>query len=119
MCKCLVFSVFYASVGLFQIRQNTCRFVIQYATANKAEECLGAVSTEAGTFYAAAAGLQHPGVHVGFGMGEKLIPSQVRVMRRGDEVVTQRLIHVLIYLMVRGVENVTRRTAHEACKPCQ
>lgn len=68
------------------------------------------------TLYAAAAGLQDPGIHVGLGMGEELVTSQVRVMRGSDEVVAQRLIHVLIHLMVQRVENVTCWTAHETCK---
>ena len=68
------------------------------------------------TFHTAAAGLQHPGVHVGLGVGEELVSSQVRVMRGGDEVVTQRLLHVLIHLVVQRVEDVTCWAAHEACK---
>lgn len=35
-------------------------------------------------------------------------------MRGGDEVVAQRLLHVLIHLVVQSVENVTRWAAHEA-----
>lgn len=70
------------------------------------------------TFYAATAGLQHPGVHVCLGVGEELVSSQVCVMRGGDEVVTQRLLHILIHLIVQRVEDVTRRTAHEAGETC-
>lgn len=70
------------------------------------------------TFYTAAARLQHPGIHVCLGVGEQLVSSQVCVMRRGNEVVTQRLLHVLIHLIVQRVENVTRWTAHETCKTC-
>lgn len=70
------------------------------------------------TFYTAAARLQHPGVHVGFGVGEQLVSSQVCVMRGGDEVVTQRLLHVLIYLVVQRVENVTCGAAHETREAC-
>lgn len=65
------------------------------------------------TFYTAAAGLQHPGVHVGLGVGEELVSGQVRVVRRGDEVVAQGLLHVLIHLVVQRVEDVTRWAAHE------
>lgn len=65
------------------------------------------------TFYTAAAGLQHPGVHVGLGVGEELVAGQVRVVRRGDEVVAQGLLHVLIHLVVQRVEDVTRWAAHE------
>lgn len=68
------------------------------------------------TLHAAAARLEHPGVHVGLGVGEKLVSSQICVVRGSDEVVTQRLLHVLIHLMVQRVENVTRWTAHETCK---
>lgn len=68
------------------------------------------------TFYTAAARLQHPGVHVSLGVGEELVPSQVGVMRRSNEVVTERLLHVLIYLMVQRVEDITRRAAHETCE---
>jgi len=71
------------------------------------------------TLHAAAAGLQHPGVHVGLGVREKLVSGQVCVMRRGDEVVRERLLHVLIHLMVQRVENVTCWTAHETCKTCR
>lgn len=70
------------------------------------------------TFYAATARLQHPGVHVCLGVGEELVSSQVCVMRGGDEVVTQRLLHVLIHLIVQRVEDVTRWTAHEAGETC-
>lgn len=68
------------------------------------------------TFYAAAAGLQHPGIHVSLGVGEELVSGQVRVVRGGDEVVAQRLLHVLIHLVVQRVENVTCWTAHETCE---
>lgn len=71
------------------------------------------------TFHAAAARLQHPGVHVRFGVGEKLVSSQVGVMRGGNEVVTQRLVHVLIDLMVQRVENVTGWAAHETGETCK
>lgn len=70
------------------------------------------------TFYTATARLQHPGIHVCLGVGEELVSSQVCVMRGGDEVVTQRLLHVLIHLIVQRVEDVTRRTAHEAGETC-
>lgn len=68
------------------------------------------------TFYTAAARLQHPGVHVGLGVGEELVSGQVGVVGRSDEIIAQRLLHVLIYLMVQRVKNVTRRAAHETCK---
>lgn len=68
------------------------------------------------TFHAAAAGLQHPGIHVSLGVREKLVSGQVRVVGGGDEVVGQRLIHVLIHVVVQRVEDVTRWTAHETCK---
>lgn len=64
------------------------------------------------TLHTAAARLQHPGIHVCLGVGQELVSSQVRVMRRGDEVVGKRLVHVLIHLVVQRVENVTRWTAH-------
>lgn len=65
------------------------------------------------TLDTSAARLQHPGVHVGLGVGQQLVSSQVGVVRRGDEVVGQRLVHVLVNLMVQRVENVTGGTAHE------
>lgn len=68
------------------------------------------------TFHAAATRLQHPGVHVSLGVGQELVSSQVCVMGGCDEVVAQRLIHVLIHLVVQRVENVACRTAHETCK---
>lgn len=37
-------------------------------------------------------------------------------MTGSNEVVTQRLLHVLIHLVVQRVENITCGTAHEACK---
>ena len=68
------------------------------------------------TLHTSAARLQHPGIHVSLGVGEKLVSSQICVVRGGDKVVTQRLLHVLIHLMMQRVENVTRWTAHETCK---
>lgn len=70
------------------------------------------------TLHAAAAGLQHPGVHVGLGVGQELVSGQVRVVRGGDEVVAKRLVHVLVHLVVQRVENVTRWTSHETCETC-
>lgn len=64
------------------------------------------------TLHATAAGLQHPGVHVGLGVGQELVSGQVRVVRGGNEVVAKRLVHVLVHLVVQRVENVTRRAPH-------
>lgn len=66
------------------------------------------------TFHAAAAGLQHPGVHVEAGLGHELVPHQVGVVGRGDEVVAERLRHVLGHHVVLWVEDVPRRAAHVA-----
>lgn len=68
------------------------------------------------TFDAATAGLENPGVHVGLGVRQQLVPGQVRVVRGGDEIVAQGLIHVLVHVVVQRVENIARWTAHEACK---
>lgn len=70
------------------------------------------------TLHAAAAGLQHPGVHVGLGVGQELVSGQVRVVGGGDEVVAKRLVHVLVHLVVQRVENVTRWASHETCETC-
>lgn len=70
------------------------------------------------TLHAAAAGLQHPGVHVGLWVGQQLVSSQVRVVRGGDEVVAKRLVHVLVHLVVQRVENVTGRASHETRETC-
>lgn len=66
------------------------------------------------TFDAAAAGLQHPRVHLGARLREQLVPAQVGVVARGDEVVAQGLLHVLVHLPVQGVGHLARRAAHEA-----
>lgn len=68
------------------------------------------------TFHTAAAGLQHPGVHVHPGLGHELVAHQVGVVRGGDEVVAQWLGHVLVHGVVFWVENVPGRTAHVVCK---
>lgn len=68
------------------------------------------------TFHTAAARLQHPGVHVGLGVGEQLVSSQVRVVGRGDEVAAQGLLHVLVHLVVQRIEDVARWAAHEICE---
>lgn len=70
------------------------------------------------TFDTAAAGLQHPGVHVSLGVGEELVSGQVSVVGRGDEVTTQGLLHVLVHLIVQGVEDVACWAAHEICESC-
>ena len=64
------------------------------------------------TLHTAAAGLQHPGVHVHPGLGHQLVPHQVGVVGRGDEVVAERLLHVLQHAVVLRVEDVPRRAAH-------
>lgn len=131
---CAWFSVVAASVSLFQItthkssKMSVTGLILKTITLKNihkssrqhyslnSERDSQTDSFQMLTFHTAAAGLQDPGVHVCLGMGEKLVPSQVRVVRGGDEVVTQRLIHVLIHLVVQRVENVARRTAHETCK---
>ena len=64
------------------------------------------------TFHAAAARLQHPGVHVHPGLGHELVPHQVGVVGGGDEVVAEGPVHVLVHLVVLGTEDVPRRAAH-------
>lgn len=71
------------------------------------------------TFHASASGLQDPGVHVHSGLGHQLVSHEVGVMRRGDEVVTQRASHVLVDLVVFRVEDVPSRAAHVRGEPCK
>ncbi len=53
---------------------------------------------------AAAASAQHALVGLHRGLAKDLLPGQVRVVRGGDEVVRQRLGHVLVDRLVRGVQ---------------
>lgn len=69
------------------------------------------------TLHTAAAGLQDPSIHVRLGVGQQLISSQVGVVGRGYEIVTQRLIHVLIDLVVLRVEHITDWAPHVAGEP--
>lgn len=59
------------------------------------------------TLHTAAAGLQDPGIHVHPRLGHELVTHEVGVVGRGDEVVTQRLRHVLMHAVVLRVEDVT------------
>lgn len=68
------------------------------------------------TFHTAAAGLQHPGIHVHPGLRHQLVAHQVGVVRGGDEVVAQRLGHVLVHVVVLWVEDVPSWAAHVICK---
>ena len=69
------------------------------------------VCVQCQTFHAAAAGLQHPGVHVHPGLGHELVSHQVGVVGGSDEVAPQRLSHVLVHIVVFWVEDVPSRTA--------
>lgn len=69
------------------------------------------------TLHTAAAGLQDPSIHVCLGVGQQLISSQVGVVGRGYEIVTQRLIHVLVDLIVLRVEHITDWAPHVAGEP--
>lgn len=80
--------------------------------------CIPPASLLQPTFDAAAAGLQHARVHLGPGLREQLVPAQVGVVGRGDEVVAQGLLHVLVHLAVQGVAHLARRAAHEAGEAC-
>lgn len=71
------------------------------------------------TFHTTAASLENIGVHFHPGLRQKLISCQVGVVRGGNEVIIQRLRHVLGHLGVLGVENVPCRTAQEVCKTCR
>lgn len=70
------------------------------------------------TLHTSTAGLQDPRVHVHPRLRHQLISRQVRVMRRGYEVIIQRLCHVLIHLVVFRVEDVSSRTPHVIGKTC-
>ena len=70
-------------------------------------------SDKARTFHTATALLQHPRVHVHFGLRQELVPGQVCVVGGGNVVVAQWLIHVLVHFMMQGVKDVTSRTTHE------
>lgn len=68
------------------------------------------------TFHTATACLKNIGVHFHSGLREQLVSCQVGVVRGGNEVVIQRLRHVLVHLIVLRVEDVTCRTPHEVGK---
>lgn len=70
------------------------------------------------TLHTAAAGLQDPGIHVCPRLGRELVAREVGVVRRGDEVMAQRLGHILVHAAVLRVEDVTGRApcvVGEAC----
>ena len=68
------------------------------------------------TFHTATACLQNIGIHFHSGLRQQLVPWQVSVVGGGNEVVIQRLRHVLVYLVVLRVEYVPCRTPHEVGK---
>lgn len=70
------------------------------------------------TLHTAAAGLQNPGIHVYPRLGHELVTHEVGVVGRGDEVVTQRLCHVLVHSVVLRVEDVTGRAPRVVGKAC-
>lgn len=65
------------------------------------------------TLHTATACLKNIGIHFHSRLGKQLVSCQVSVVRGGDEVVSQRLSHVLVHLIVLGVEDVASRTPHE------
>lgn len=71
------------------------------------------LALKARTFHAATALLQHPCIHVHFGLRQELVPGQVCVVGGSDVVVAQGLVHVLVHFMVQWVKYVTSRTTHE------
>lgn len=64
------------------------------------------------TLHTATACLENVGVHFHSGLRQQLVSRQVGVVWRGNEVVTQRLCHVLVHLIVLGVEDIRCGTAH-------
>ena len=64
------------------------------------------------TFHTATASLENIGVHFHSRLRQQLVSGQVGVVRRGNEVVTQRLGHVLVHLIVLRVEDVACGTPH-------
>lgn len=64
------------------------------------------------TLHTATASLENIGVHFDSRLRQQLVSCQVGVVRCGDEVVTQRLRHVLVHLVVIRVEDITCRTSH-------
>jgi len=91
---------------MYDMIQDIPLFVPQWGNFKNVHDHVSAL-----TFDAATAGLQHPGVHVHPGLGHQLVAHQVGVVRGGDEVVAQRLVHVLVHFVVLGVEDVARRAA--------
>lgn len=73
-------------------------------------------SAERLTFHTATACLENIGVHFHSRLREQLVSCQVGVVWGGNEVVTQRLCHVLVHLIVLRVEDITCRTPHEVGK---
>lgn len=70
------------------------------------------------TLHAAAAGLQHAGIHARPRLRRELVARQVGVVGRADEVVAERPRHVLVHGVVARVEDVpgrAPRVVREAC----
>lgn len=70
------------------------------------------------TLHAAAAGLQHAGVHARPRLRRELVAREVGVVGRADEVVAERPRHVLVHVVVARVEDVPGRApcvVREAC----
>lgn len=70
------------------------------------------------TLHAAAAGLQHAGVHARPRLRRELVAREVGVVGRADEVVAERPRHVLVHVVVARVEDVpgrAPRVVREAC----
>ena len=64
------------------------------------------------TLHTATTSLDNIGIHFHSRLRQQLVSSQVGVVRCGNEVVTQRLRHVLVHLVVFRVEDITCRTSH-------
>lgn len=71
---------------------------------------------QAFTLHTATAGLQNIGIHFHSRLREQLVSCQVGVVWGGNEVVIQRLRHVLVHLIVLRIKYITCRAPHEVCK---
>lgn len=64
------------------------------------------------TLHTATACLQNISIHFHPWLRKQLVSSQVCVVRRSNKVITERLCHILVDLVVLRVENITSRTSH-------
>lgn len=68
------------------------------------------------TLHTATASLENIGIHFHSRLRQQLVACQIGVVWRSNKVVTQRLRHVLVHLVVLRVEDVSCRTSHEVGK---